>query len=201
MKILLVSDHENKYIWDHFDASRFADIDLILSSGDLKSEYLSFLVTMINKPLFYIHGNHDTEYISKPPEGCEAIEDRIVQFKGIRILGLGGCMKYCGYSKTGTKPFQYTDREMQKRIRRLRIKLMLKGGFDILLTHAPVKGICDGADLCHTGFPSLLALVDRWKPAYVIHGHMHMGFGRGKRFVMHGDTKVIDAFDSYILEL
>ncbi len=59
MKILLVSDQESKFIWEHFDTDRFKDIDFILSSGDLKSEYLSFLVTMVNKPLFYVHGNHD----------------------------------------------------------------------------------------------------------------------------------------------
>ena len=73
MKILLVSDQESKFIWDHFDASRFMDIDLIISCGDLKSEYLSFLVTMVNKPLLFVHGNHDTEYTRKPPEGCESI--------------------------------------------------------------------------------------------------------------------------------
>ena len=52
MKILLVSDKENDYIWDHFEPARFKDIELIISCGDLQPSYLSFLVTMVNVPLF-----------------------------------------------------------------------------------------------------------------------------------------------------
>ena len=96
MKIMLVSDKENDFIWDHFDPERFRDIELIISCGDLQSSYLSFLVTMIHVPLFYVHGNHDTTYLHHPPEGCDPLEDRIVNYKGLRILGLGGSMQYSG---------------------------------------------------------------------------------------------------------
>ena len=54
MRILLLSDTESKYIWDHFDAERFEDIELVISCGDLKSEYLSFIATMI-KAVSYTH--------------------------------------------------------------------------------------------------------------------------------------------------
>ena len=201
MEILLVADHENEFIWDHFDASRFEDIDFILSCGDLKSEYLSFLVTMVNRPLYYVHGNHDTQYATRPPEGCESIDGCLKTVNGLRILGLGGCMKYGGDSKTSAPPFQYTERQMARRIRKLGSKIARHKGFDLLLTHSPAKGVCDGADICHTGFSSLLTLLDKWQPAHMVHGHMHMGFGRGKRFVMHGNTKVIDAFEYHILEI
>lgn len=201
MKILLVADQESKFIWDHFDASRFADIEFILSCGDLKSEYLSFLVTMINKPLYYVHGNHDTEYRTKPPEGCESIDGRLISIQGLRILGLGGCMKYGGDPRTSAPPYQYTEKEMAGRIRKLGFRIARSKGFDLLLTHSPAKGVCDGEDLCHTGFSSLLTLLERWRPAHMVHGHMHMGFGRGKRFVMHQQTKVVDAFEYHILEI
>jgi predicted phosphodiesterase len=36
MRILLLSDTESKYIWDHFDAERFEDIELVISCGDLQ---------------------------------------------------------------------------------------------------------------------------------------------------------------------
>lgn len=108
MKILLVSDEESKYIWDFFQEEKFDDIDLIISCGDLKSEYLSYLATMMHAPVFYIHGNHDNGYIEKTPDGCECIEDKLITYKGIRILGLGGSMKY----KDG--PFLYTEKQMQK---------------------------------------------------------------------------------------
>ena len=70
MRILLVADEESRYYWDHFQRGRLDDIDLIISCGDLKPEYLTFLVTMGKAPLLYVHGNHDTNYISRPPEGC-----------------------------------------------------------------------------------------------------------------------------------
>ena len=71
MKILAVADNEDPYLWDHYRPGRLAGIDVILSAGDLKPEYLSFLVTMANRPLYYVHGNHDGIYQRRAPEGCE----------------------------------------------------------------------------------------------------------------------------------
>ena len=116
MRILLVSDTESEYIWDHFDAERFEGTDLVISCGDLKSDYLSFLATMIKAPLFYVHGNHDNGYIKNPPGGCDSIEDKLVLFKGLRILGLGGSMKYNYHPNYSIPPFQYTDKQMEKRM-------------------------------------------------------------------------------------
>ena len=62
MKILTVADAEERCLWDCYDAERFADIDLILSAGDLDADYLEFLSTVVNKPLFYVRGNHDDAY-------------------------------------------------------------------------------------------------------------------------------------------
>ena len=89
MRILLIADEESKYLWDYYQPGRLKDIDLILSCGDLKQEYLEFLVTMGSKPLYYVHGNHDKGYVSFPPEGCECLDDRVINFQGLRILGLG----------------------------------------------------------------------------------------------------------------
>lgn len=77
MKLLLLSDKESAFLWDYYQPGRLKEYDLILSCGDLKAEYLSFLVTMGRAPLLYVHGNHDTRYRSSPPEGCENIEDKL----------------------------------------------------------------------------------------------------------------------------
>ena len=130
MKLLLIADEEDAYLWDHYRPGRLSDVDLILSAGDLKSDYLSFLVTMANKPLLYVHGNHDTAYDKFPPEGCECVDDRLVTVGGLRILGLGGSQRY----KEG--PYQYSERQMAFRIRRLERKIRKAGGVDIVLTHA-----------------------------------------------------------------
>ena len=122
MKLLLLSDRESPYLWDHYQPGRLKDYDLILSCGDLKASYLSFLVTMGRAPLLYVHGNHDARYAQQPPEGCECIEDTVYTYRGLRILGLGGCPTYNGGKH------QYTERQMQKRIRRLRFKLWRSKG-------------------------------------------------------------------------
>jgi len=195
MKILLVADKENDFIWDHFDPERYRDIELIISCGDLQPSYLSFLVTMINVPLFYVHGNHDTIYTHHPPEGCDSIEDRIVTFKGLRILGLGGTMKYSG------RPHQYTEKEMEKRIRKLKRQLKKNNGFDILVTHAPAYGIGDGKDLCHQGFKCFLSLMDEYSPRYMFHGHMHLNYGRIDRIQQYKNTTIINCYDHYVIDV
>ena len=59
MKILVIADEESQKIWDFFRKEDYADIDLVISCGDLKADYLSFIATMIAVPVLYVHGNHD----------------------------------------------------------------------------------------------------------------------------------------------
>ena len=131
MKILAVADEESKALWDYFDKSKLEGIDLIISCGDLDPRYLSFLATFTTVPVLYVHGNHDGKYDQVPPEGCICIEDKIYVHKGVRILGLGGSMRY----KPG--PHQYTERQMKQRVAKLWLKLLRNRGFDILVSHAP----------------------------------------------------------------
>ena len=84
MKILVIADHEEKALWDDWSeqtAEQFSDIDLILSAGDLDADYLEFLVTMLNVPLVYVHGNHDESYQKNPPQGCIDADEKIVEIK------------------------------------------------------------------------------------------------------------------------
>lgn len=195
MKILTISDEESKYIWDYFDRDRFKDVDLILSAGDLKAKYLSFLVTMIHTPLLYVHGNHDVRYDRTPPEGCLSIEDDIYVHNGLRILGLGGSHKY------SEGLHQYSQNNMAKRIKKLKKKIQKHGGFDILLAHAPAYKMGDGEDLCHQGFESFLPLLDEYQPSYFIHGHQHLNYGRGnKRVTNYKNTTIINAFEYHLFD-
>jgi Icc-related predicted phosphoesterase len=123
MKILLISDNEERSLWDDWNAStasRLADVELVLSAGDLRPEYLEFLVTMLNVPLVYVRGNHDGRYDECPPEGCEDADGRIVEVvcgsesvrRKVRILGFGGSMRY----KDGSNDM-YTEDEMHARVK------------------------------------------------------------------------------------
>ena len=50
----------------------------------------------------------------------------------------------------------------------------LRGGHrvDVLLTHAPPRGVGDGTDAAHQGFPALNVLTARLQPAVLLHGHV-----------------------------
>ncbi|MDE5563566.1 MAG: metallophosphoesterase family protein [Oscillospiraceae bacterium] len=194
MKILVIADEESRSLWDFWDKSKTEGIDLILSCGDLKPEYLSFLVTMANVDVLYVHGNHDEGYAEKPPEGCICIDDAVFVYKGIRILGLGGSMRY----KQGR--FQFTEKEMRRRIRKCGFQIFRNKGFDILLTHAPATGVNDMDDLPHRGFQCFLDLIEKYKPKFFVHGHVHQTYGNFKRCTYIGETTVVNAFEKYIIE-
>ena len=196
MRILALSDEECPALWDHYQPGRLDGYDLILSAGDLKADYLSFLVTMAHAPLLYVHGNHDEGYNRRPPEGCDCIDDQLVIYRGLRILGLGGCLQY-----RPDAPWQFTERQMARRIRKLWWKLRRAGGVDIVVTHAPAKGCGDADDYAHRGFECLLKLMDRWQPKYLVHGHVHMNYKKAPRILRRGETTIINAYERYILEL
>lgn len=195
MRIMAIADEESKSLWDFFDKSKLEGIDLIISCGDLDPRYLSFLVTLASVPVLYVHGNHDKKYEQIPPEGCICIDDKIYVHEGIRILGLGGSMRY----KPG--PHQYTERQMKRRVSKLWFQLLWKGGFDILVTHAPARQLNDGLDLPHQGFQVFKTLMEKYRPKYFLHGHVHMSYGRRhKRYDKYQDTHVLNAYERCVFD-
>ncbi|HJA47859.1 MAG TPA: metallophosphoesterase family protein [Candidatus Agathobaculum intestinipullorum] len=196
MNILTLADVESPPLWDPTQPYRLKDADLILSCGDLSPDYLSFIATYSHAPVLYVHGNHDDIYASRPPLGCINIEDQIYCHQGVRILGLGGSIRY----KNGIH--QYTQSEMNRRIWRLWFSLWRHGGFDILLTHAPGHGMNDGPDLPHQGFRAFPSLLTRYTPAYMVHGHTHLNYGlQYPRESQFGQTTVINAYGWYQITL
>ena len=196
MRILALADEELMAFWDYYVPGRLKEYDLILSSGDLKAAYLSFVVTMARAPVMYVHGNHDTGYAVTEPEGCDCIDGAIVEYRGLRILGLGGCVWF----RPGDH--QYTEKEMRKRIRRLRWQIAKYGGVDIVVTHAPPRGVGDSDDHAHMGFESFLELIDRYRPKYLLHGHVHLRYGTDatREREYHG-TQVINVCEKYVLDI
>ena len=196
MRILALADEECSALWDYYRPGMLREYDLILSAGDLKADYLSFLVTMARCPLMYVHGNHDASYGECPPEGCDCIEDKLVIYKGLRILGLGGCQQY----RPGAH--QYTEKQMRKRIRKLRAAVKLAGGVDIVVTHAAPLGVGDAEDMAHRGFTSFLELIEAWQPRYLLHGHLHLNYAADlSREEAYGNARVINCCGRYDLEL
>ena len=198
MKILVLADVEDKALWDYYSPDKVEGIDLIISCGDLHHTYLEYLVTMTKIDILYVHGNHDTRYEKQPPEGCINIEDQVYIYKGLRILGLGGSYRY----KPGT--CMYTEKEMAARIRRLLPEIRMKNGFDILVTHAPAAGYGDMEDLPHRGFLCFNALLEKFHPKYMLHGHVHASYQSGsfRRMLKHpSGTTIINCYDKFVLEI
>ena len=196
MRILALADEESPFFWDYFTPDRLDGVELILSCGDLSPHYLSFLATYSHVPILYVHGNHDDCYEKNPPDGCICIDGRLFVYHGLRVLGLGGSMRY----KPGKH--QFTQREMSRRVWRLSPKIYWRGGVDVLLSHAPAFGLGDGDDLPHTGFKAFPKLLDRWEPSCFVHGHMHLSYGgSAKREQFYKGTRVINAYDHYIFDI
>ena len=157
MKILLVADRELRELWDYWDTAgkrRTEGIELILSAGDIKPEYLEFLVTMLNVPCLYVRGNHDGMYDEKPPMGCIDIDGKVFELR-VPVAGSGPeeCESDSGKEGNGDAAGQttasdpgyrtiriaglggsmryhkggdmYTEREMRNRVRKLLRRIRL----------------------------------------------------------------------------
>jgi Icc-related predicted phosphoesterase len=196
MMILAVADFIEPLHCTLLEKSALAEVRLIVSCGDLPPDYLSTLSKAFDVPLYYVRGNHDINYESSPPRNCLDIHAQIVPFAGLIILGLQGSHWYNGGK------LQYHERQMRQTIRYLRPQLRKYGRLDLVLTHAAPRRIGDGEDLCHRGFESFRHLIDRYRPRYHLHGHIHRRFNEpSERITVFGQTQVINCSGYNLIEV
>jgi Icc-related predicted phosphoesterase len=194
LKILCVADEIDLVVYSSSVKERFGDTDLILSAGDLPDEYLEFIVSMLNKPIISVAGNHDSS------DTLGRLSFAIRKEAGVRVLGIPGCMLYSGGSH------QYSNASMAFRILALfpalAARRILKGrSVDIILAHSPPKGVGDGEDLPHRGFSIFPWLIRFAKPLYFIHGHVHLyDKGSPREFWIEG-TKIVNVYGHTIISL
>ena len=201
MKILCISDQIDPLVYSNSIKKRFADIDAILSAGDLPLDYLDFIVSCLNKPLFFVFGNHHAESLAKNNYqgcGCIHVGSRVKREDGLIVAGLGGSMRYNRGANQFTEMEMY--REIFKLIPRLLFNQLFHGRYlDILLTHAPPRGIHDKPDRCHWGFKAFLWFMKTFKPKYLVHGHIHLYDLSDVRRTRWMDTEIINAYSHYII--
>ena len=214
MKILCISDEIDPQVYSPRIKERFSDIDVILCAGDLPFDYLDFIISSLNKPLFFIFGNHHTQEIKHYKKqfanifekadndylGCGAVHlgTKIKKEGNLILAGFDGSMRY----NRGIN--QYTDFEMFLEILKLAPRLfwnrIVHGRFlDILLTHSPPKGIHDRNDICHTGFKVFRKFIKFFKPKYHVHGHIHLYDLNGLRCTQWESTVVCNAYSHYVI--
>ena len=205
MKILAVTDKVVKSIYSAHIRKRFGDVDLVISCGDLPYSYLEFIVSMLNVPCFFVHGNHD-----RPQFGCDGqarchpggwinLDGRTVRAKGLTLAGFEGAVRY--------KPrgdYQYTEAEMSYKVWRMIPSFLINrlryGRYlDILVTHAPPWGIHSGKDRAHQGFKAFLGLMKHFRPRYLLHGHKHV-YVPQKVETSYQETEVINVYPYRVIE-
>jgi len=214
MKILCVSDQIDPLVYSNSIKKRFADVDIILGAGDLPLDYLDFIVSSLNRPLFYVFGNHHVAERQRSPlalyesgafqaslwgESQSHVGSKVRLEDGVIVAGLGGSMRY------NNGPNQFTELgmrlEIAKLIPRLLLNRLFRGRFlDILLTHAPPKGIHDKPDRCHQGFSAFLWFMKKFRPKYLVHGHIHLYDLSDPRRTRWLQTEVINAYGHYVID-
>ena len=210
MKILAVTDQVVESLYSSNVKQRFGDVEMIVSCGDLPYGYLDYLVTMLNRPLYFVHGNHDRDYEYTEtgtrylaPQGALSLDRRaVVGPGGVLLAGLEGSIRYDPVSG-----HQYTQEQMDRRARQLALRLManrLRYGrsLDILVTHSPPFGVGDGPDPAHVGFRAFNTLIERFKPRLMLHGHRHIYHGTygAPPSVQVGATRVINVYPYQLIE-
>jgi hypothetical protein len=213
--VLAVSDEVDEGLYADLGPVRAAE--LVVACGDLPFEYLGYLMNGLDVPLVFVPGNHDPDlsgYSSSRggltlraglparapwPDGAVNADGRIVEVAGLRLAGLGGCRRY------GSGPNQYSDRQQAGRARSLRRRAWWqrrRGGrpVDVLLTHAPPRGVGDGADPPHHGFTALHGLVAGLQPGILLHGHVlpHDAASPGRPL---GRTEVRNVTGRHLLDI
>jgi len=206
MKVLSLSDKIVPFIYSPQIRNRFSDIELIIGCGDLSYFYLEFVLSMMDKPLFYVRGNHDkiVEYqgciMRTKPHGGINLHRRVVRYNGLLLAGVEGSLRY----RPGV--YQYTQSEMWRHTFALIPALFLnriKFGryLDIFVTHAPPKGIHDGDDLPHQGINAFRWLLHIFHPMIHYHGHVHIYRPDIVSSTVFGKTRVINTYPSNCLDL
>lgn len=219
MKILCVADHRSPIVYSTGIKERFKDVDMILGAGDLPMDYYGYIVSSLNKKLFFVFGNHNLKHyrrfrgenqtFSYDPGGVNQhffgsiyTGEKIIREKktGLLIAGMGGSINY----NKGEN--QYTDSQMYFKLFRLIPRLLwnkiVHGRYlDIFLTHSPPRGLNDREDPCHRGFKSFLWFLEKFKPRYMLHGHIHLYDRNEPREIQYKETRIINVYDYYVLNL
>ncbi|MDZ4769732.1 MAG: metallophosphoesterase family protein [Chloroflexota bacterium] len=200
MKILCISDTVVQQLESAAHLRRrYSDVELIVSCGDLPAAYLEYITSVLSVPLYYVRGNHDAGYQERPPGGDD-LHMNLFTFHGVTFYGLEGSLKY------NNSPIQYSQSDMQMMTWRSIAALMprrLGGrrGIDVLVTHAPPKGIHDRDDLPHNGFDAYLTFMRMIKPRFLIHGHTHTWDNRDIIETQYGDTHVMNINPVTVLDI
>ena len=209
MKILCVSDQIDPLVYSSSIKERFSDVELVLCAGDLPLDYLDFIMSSVNKPLYFVFGNHYTDKMkyykgvwgSRDYPGCDAVHlgSKVRNGESFIVAGLGGTKRFTKGENLYSEPEMFF--QAVKLIPRLLLNRIFHGRFlDILLTHAPPRGINYKEGKHKPGFIIFLWFMKIFKPRYLVHGHIHLYDLSDARCTKWEKTTVINAYSHYVID-
>ena len=210
VRVLAVSDQIDPRIHSATLRQRMPDIDFVVGAGDLPARYLEFLADALERPVYYVLGNHMEEWVKDAqagkiyePMGATGLNGKVTYdpATGLVLAGLSGSPKYSGEGGQ-----QFTEFQVYWTIARMFPRLLyqrLKRGrwVDVLITHAPPRDVNDRPDKAHRGFKAYRTFINLFKPRYLLHGHIHL-YDRNEPWqATLGETRVINVYPYQKLEL
>jgi Icc-related predicted phosphoesterase len=208
LRVLAVSDVVQPQLYNNDVLSWLPDVDLIISCGDLPPYYLDFLVSKLDVPMFHVIGNHC--YVAHDPvtkkhapteyPGLRDLNGRLAEHNGLLMGGIEGSPVY------NNGPHQYSEQAVELNLLRMvpglaHNKVRAGRYLDVLVSHAPPRGIHDNPDIAHKGWSALLSFIDRFKPAIALHGHTHRYDPTLPLRTRRGQTEIINAYGHVLLDL
>ncbi|MBO4403837.1 MAG: metallophosphoesterase [Treponema sp.] len=190
-------------------------------------EYVDFIVSALGKPTFFVFGNHNLEefhFYEKNNDsmkeeqtqnvghGADYVSGRVLRPRYLKftnkegkttpllIAGVSGSLRY------NNGKCQYTESQMKRKLFKLLPQLLwnkIRYGryLDILLTHASPRHIHDREDQCHKGFECFNTFMKKFKPALLVHGHIHLYDLQAQRVTEAGQTTVVNAYSRVIINM
>jgi Icc-related predicted phosphoesterase len=204
--ILAVTDEVDPRIYSETLRSRMGHVPFVISCGDLPVSYLEFIADALNRPVYFVPGNHQRrceQGRACTPTGAIDLSGKVVTdpATGLILAGFPGCLRY-----EDDQPTQYSEREIGvmacKTAPRLYLNRARAGrALDLLVTHAPPRGVNDRDDPAHRGFETLRGYLERWRPQYHLHGHIHLYDRTQPAHQRFAGTEVINVFPYRLLDL
>lgn len=227
MKILIVSDMIDPFVYSSSISEMFGYVDCVLCAGDLSMDYIDFIVSTLNKPTYFVFGNHNLKELKYFHKEARKEDERLEEYPcgsiyaGFKVLQDTNLMWIRpGDSKptplliagiSGSRDYnhglcQYTESQMKLKLLKLVPKLMInkiKYGryLDIFLTHATPRHVHDHEDNCHKGFKVFNEFIKKYKPTYMVHGHIHLYDQSEPRISRYDDSIIVNAYGHYVIDL
>jgi hypothetical protein len=198
IRLLAVSDEVDASLWSHLDREALGPLDLLVSSGDLSPDYLSYLEDSLRVPFVFVMGNHDLD-AAWAREADRLLPEHksgahLTEAAGVSIA----LLDWPGPDKIRTR---VQDRTTWRQVLGLWLAVRLGARRpDIVVSHVGPDEALDPRDLYHRSFPAYGWLARRLRPALWLHGHTTPA-SAPERVTHLGPTTSVNVTGAYLIEL